>query len=94
MQEPKGRVGVRALFYDSQFNSTSHEKLLKKLKQVFGKVYLLYVYFTLDFLDNSMILWPLPYQVSPSLPVSATGYSLYMVNGESTYKRVSLGKEL
>jgi hypothetical protein len=41
-----------------------------------------------------MVLWALPCQVSSSLPVSATEYSLYMVNGESTYKRASLGKEL
>ncbi|GFG28408.1 hypothetical protein Cfor_11336 [Coptotermes formosanus] len=31
-------VGIHLLFYNSQFNTTSHEKLLKKLKQEFAKL--------------------------------------------------------
>jgi hypothetical protein len=52
LQESTRCVGVHALFNNSQFNSTSHEKLLKKLTQEFEKVYLRYVCFTLDFVDN------------------------------------------
>jgi hypothetical protein len=33
-----GCVGIHLLFYNAQFNTTSHEKLLKKLKKEFEKV--------------------------------------------------------
>jgi hypothetical protein len=48
-QQSTRYVGMHLLFYNSQFDSTSHEKLLKKLKQEFEKVISVLCMLTLNF---------------------------------------------